>query len=59
MAQRVQIQIKEGVTKVTKAVSERAPTIENIKEVNEKVKGMFGQTFKKVGFRFFINFVVQ
>lgn len=44
----MQIQIKEGVNKVTKAVTEHAPTMENIKGVNDKVKGMFGQAFTKV-----------
>ena len=48
MAQRVQIQIKEGVQKVTKAVTEHRPTMENIKVVNEKVKGVFGSAFTKV-----------
>ena len=34
--------------KVTKAVTEHAPTMENIKVVNDKVKGVFGSAFTKV-----------
>lgn len=46
ITQRVQIQLKEGVHKVTKVVTEHA-TMENIKVVNDKVKGVFGSAFTK------------
>ena len=58
IAQRVQIQLKEGVHKVTKAVTEHAPTIENIKVVNDKVKGVFGSAFTKVDFFYSFTIII-